>query len=270
MTKKLERPEGLPDFDNPPINEVVLGVQFTPPAGYQQIRAGEVWSLFKDNYPRVEEQIPLPPQFETFGVHQQQRINFGLVTGGQHDRFWFLSENGELLLQFQIDRLLHNWRKVGDETNPYPHFEAMVNGFESELRKFETYVSSLQTQVLNCNQAEVSYINHIVHDENDKVSDWFNTVNDRELNAENMSVTYNRTVTDDKGQPWGRLYSEVIPAFKRDGTRILALNLTVRGAPASPDIPASLDFMKKGREVIVNEFAKITTESAHRHWSRIQ
>lgn len=270
MTKPLKRPKGLPDFDNPPINEVVLGVQFTPPAGYQQIRAGEVWSLFKDNYPRVEEQSPLPPQFETFGIPQQSRINFGLVSGGQHDRFWFLSESGEQLLQFQLDRFLHNWRKVGDETNPYPHFESMIGSFEKELRKFEAYVSKLQSQKLNCTQAEVSYINHIAQSASDKVSDWFRTINDIDLNAENMSVTYNRIALDDSGRPWGRLYSEMNPAIKRDGTRILSLNLTVRGAPASPDISASLEFMKKGRELIVNEFARITTESAHKYWKRIQ
>ena len=110
---------------------------------------------------------------------------------------------------------------------------------------------------MNCNQAEVSYINHIAQGENGKVSEWFKTVNDIDLNVENMSMTYNRTVTDDKGRPWGRLYSEMAPAIKRDGTRILSLNLTVRGAPASPDINASLDFMKKGRELIVNEFARV-------------
>lgn len=270
MMSSPERPRGLPDFANPPLNEVVLGVQFGSPAGYQQILAGEVWSLYKSDYPIVEEQPPLQPQFETFGLPQQHRLSFGLVAGALHDRFWFLSKSGDELLQFQNDRLLHNWRKVGDETNPYPRFETMIASFESEIRSLEEYVSTLHPQKLNCNQVEVTYINHIVPNPDDSLSFWFKTVNDEVLKAEDMTVSYRRVVMDDSNRPYGRLYSELVPGIKRDGTRILSLNLTVRGAPTSPDIAGALDFMKKGRELIVNEFANITTESAHEQWKRIQ
>lgn len=270
MTSSRRRPEGLPDFGKPPLNEVVLGVQFVPPVGYQQIHAGEVWSLYRDEYPIVEEQPPLPPQFETFGAPQPSQLRIGFVAGSQHDRFWFLSENREQLIQFQNDRLLHNWRKIGDGTNPYPRFESMIQKFEGELHKLEQFASRLHSQNLSCNQVEVTYINHIIPDKDDTVGDWFRTVNDAELRAEDLSLNYRRIVTDDNNQPCGRLYSELNPAMKRDGTRILSLNLTVRGTPASPGIDASLDFLEKGRALIVNEFANITSESAHKSWERVQ
>ena len=105
------RPDDLPDFGKPPLNEVVLGVQFAPPSGYSQIRAGQVWELFKGKYPHTEEYMPLPPVFETFGprvVAQANQLEF--IDGPMHDRYWFLNDAHDELIQFQQDRLLHNWR----------------------------------------------------------------------------------------------------------------------------------------------------------------
>src|SRR5688572_8563699 len=100
---------GLPEFSQPPINEVVLGVQFVTPGKYSQIFAGRVWSLFEKKYPHVEEQRPLEQQFETFGLPAaQNKIKF--ITGPTHDRFWFIDESKCELVQFQADRLHHNWR----------------------------------------------------------------------------------------------------------------------------------------------------------------
>ncbi|MDE2074857.1 MAG: TIGR04255 family protein, partial [Alphaproteobacteria bacterium] len=140
------RPSHLPDYKAPPLNEVVLGVQFNQPVGYQQIRAGEVWSLYKSNYPVVEEQPPLAPSFEMFGGRPTNVLQFQFATGATHDRFWFLSESRDELIQFQADRLLHNWRKVGDGTNPYPRFERMIDKFRAELRTLETYLATLAPQ----------------------------------------------------------------------------------------------------------------------------
>ena len=148
---QIPRPNHLPDFGKPPLNEVVVGVQFSPPKGYQQIRAGEVWALFKSDYPMVQEHQALEPAFETFGLPQHAQIagRLSLVTGAFLDRFWFLRNSGDELIQFQHDRLLHNWRKVGDQTNEYPRFERMTERFGTELRRLEGYLASLSSQALD-------------------------------------------------------------------------------------------------------------------------
>jgi hypothetical protein len=115
--KTLDRPSDLPDFRDPPLNEVLLGVQFAQAKGYSQIRVGEVWGLFKSAFPEVEEQPPLQPSFEVFGLPQAAQGWAGFVMGPTHNRFWFLTRQKDELIQFQHDRLLHNWRKVG--TNEY-------------------------------------------------------------------------------------------------------------------------------------------------------
>ncbi|WP_294534624.1 TIGR04255 family protein [uncultured Rhodoblastus sp.] len=272
MHESLTRPEHLPDYRDPPLNEVVIGVQFVPARGYQQIRAGEVWGLYRADFPLVEEQPPIPPSFETFGLSPAgPMINFGFVTGAQHDRFWFLTPSKDELIQFQHDRLLHNWRKVGDQSNQYPRFENMIVKFDDELQRLETYFSGLSVQSLNCNQAEISYINHINIDksESSAVKDWFRVLNLGDWPIDDVSATWRRTLRSDHEGPYGRLSCELASAIDPRGRRIFVLTLTVRGRPSGSSIVASIDFLKRGRAVIVEEFTAITSDSAHKIWGRL-
>ena len=58
------RPEHIPDFDQPPIIEAVISVQFTPPAAYREIYARDVWALFEGEFERVQEQPALQPFYK--------------------------------------------------------------------------------------------------------------------------------------------------------------------------------------------------------------
>jgi uncharacterized protein (TIGR04255 family) len=84
----MRRPDHLPDFTDPPLDEVVLGVQFTPVPGYASVHSMKVWDLFRAEFPKVEELPALEPQFETFGGVSAQvgpRILF-LVAFGSYLR----------------------------------------------------------------------------------------------------------------------------------------------------------------------------------------
>ncbi len=268
----MSRPETLPDFANPPLNEVVLGVQFSSPRGYQQILAYEVWGLYRSQFPNVEELPPLPPSFETFGLPSPMQFNFNVMTGAKHDRFWFLSPKGDELIQFQDDRLLHNWRKVGDATNEYPRFERMIESFEAELLKLQQYCAKLTPQELNVTQCEVSYINHIYVDADDRqldAGDVFRFAQFPGEKPEDFSFNFRRTISGADGSPIGRITGEVQSAIhNQTGSKIFIFTLTARGAPAKPNIASALEFLKVGREMVVNSFAELTTEAAHKIWGR--
>ncbi len=271
----MSRPDTLPDFSNPPLNEVVLGVQFSTPRGYQQIRAYEVWQLYRDQFPAVEEQPPLPPTFETFGLPSGPQFSLNFMTGAKHDRFWFLSPSKDELIQFQDDRLLHNWRKVGDMSNEYPRFERMVVRFEDELRALDKYVAILAPpQTLNITQCEISYINHVYIDAHERkldVSDVFRFAQFTEEKPEDFSANFRRTISDASGAPIGRLHCDIQTGTNNvNGQRVLILTLTARGAPFLPTISSALDFLKVGREMVVNTFTDLTTDLAHNIWGRKQ
>ncbi len=275
MTDPQKRPPDLPDFRLPPLNEVVVGVQFAAPQGYQQIRAGEVWGVFKDEYPQVQEHQALAPAFETFGLpfqHSSLMPQFGIVTGGVHDRFWFLKPEGDELLQFQQDRLLHNWRKVGGGENNYPRFEAMRDGFCRELFKLQEYFASLVPQSLMINQCEISYINHIPFDRADErgFSYWLSFLSFGQKSPDDFTVNFREVVRSPDGRPIGRLYVESSLGYLQNGREVIVLSLTVKGAPEGADIGAAMNFLSVGRDVIVRRFVDLTSAEAHRVWGRVQ
>ncbi|MFD2184344.1 TIGR04255 family protein [Rhodoplanes azumiensis] len=266
------RPEDLPDFTTPPLNEVVLGVQYNTPRGYQQIFAGEVWSLFRDKFPFVEELPPIPPMFETFGLPQTGRINFGIVTGASHDRFWFLAPRKEQLIQFQNDRLLHNWRKIEGQDNQYPRYETIVSDFERELLSLEKYFEKFDTKTLHITQCEISYINRIIAvDKADlRPSEWLRIIDQEPFQPDDFSSTFRKTIRGSDGRPQGRLICEANTAVTESGALFVVLTLTARGAPEGHSIAAAIDFLNRGREIIVRQFTEITTDSAHHHWGRVR
>jgi uncharacterized protein (TIGR04255 family) len=271
MPKITSRPMDLPDYTDPPLSEVVLGVQFAPAAGYRQILAGDVWKLFKRNFPTVEEVMPLAPIFETFGpLPSSGMLNVNIMGRPQHNRFWFLTDRKDELIQFQSDRLIHNWRKVGDRTNEYPRFEKMIGNFTAELNKLEKYFDSLSPQRLVCNQAEISYINQIVitDESSDDASRWFRFFNFEKDVPDDVSATMRRAILNSTGAPIGRLFWELNTGVTPNQQKMFVLSLTFRGAPEDTAFGTALDFLKLGRELIVNEFAAITTDSAQEGWGR--
>ncbi|MDX2104092.1 MAG: TIGR04255 family protein [Alphaproteobacteria bacterium] len=266
------RPTDLPDFGTPPLKEVAMGVQFETPEGYQQIRAYEVWGLYRDQFPIVEERQAIPPTFETFGLPQRgPRVEFGVVSGALHDRFLFLSQEKDQLIQFQSDRLLHNWRKDANRGNEYPRFEILVGKFEAEFALLDQYMKTLSGKNLSVNQCEITYTNHIILGESQIYpSKWFRILGDDKFNIENISLAFTKLICGPDGSPMGRLICEVNSALDGSGTPLLVAQLSARGAPRSTSIADALDFICIGRNLIVKMFAEITSEAAHTVWERTQ
>lgn len=268
----MPRPAHLPDYGAPPLNEVVVGIQFRPAQGYQQIRAGEVWALFKERFPVVEEQQRLAPAFETFGAIQVQRAQLEFVQGAEHDRFWFVTEKGDELVQFQSDRLLHNWRQRHGVETCYPRFDSMADTLREQAQKLERYFSSLTPQTLEVNQCEASYINHFSINEHAgfrALDDYLNFINLGQEPPDDMVFRYRRTILGGDGKPTGRLYCDANVGITPEGKQVIMLTLTARGAPAEPTIESAISYLSHGRELIVKEFTAITTDKAHQLWERI-
>lgn len=274
MSKKAHnRPSNLPDFLNPPLSEAVLGVQFTPPNGYQQILAGEVWNLYRDDYPKVEEKAPLEPAFEVFGLPSfspQGQVKF--LTGANHDRFWFIGNGGAELIQFQNDKFLHNWRDGIDLSSKYPRFEIMLSKFNSEIHKLQSYMHSLSGQELSINQCEISYINSILtpEPEDNLPHKWLTFFDPKSSEPDDFNFTFREVIYGADSAPQGRITIEASTAINQKNQRLIRLTLTVRGAPKNNTIESALEFMQVGRNIIVTKFAELTTSYAHERWGRVK
>jgi uncharacterized protein (TIGR04255 family) len=264
------RPD-LPEFAAPPLTEVVLGIQFAPEPRYSQILVKEVWDLFRERYPEVQEQPPLEPIFETFGLPEPQKVGFEVV-GAKHDRFWFISPDGHELIQFQPDRLLHNWRKMLAPTvETYPRFEVMLPRFQEEIGVLDKYFRALGGSPIVPNQCEVTYINFIAlpADGPCEIDKWLKFLNFDGPSPDDVNLVMRHTITDASDRI-GRMYVEARVGTKPDQSRVLQLNLVVRGVPLQPTVDGALDFLRLGRNLIAKKFAEITTDSAHSVWERIR
>lgn len=261
------RPEHLPDFSSPPLDEVVVGVQFTPPQRYSTVYTKDVWELFKDNYPSVQEHPLLEPSFETFGGSSPQSgLNFQFGLAPIRNRLWFIPNDHNHLIQFQDDRFLLNWRKRQNDQE-YPHFESIAQSFEEYLNTLQNFfINSFECQ-LDINQAEVSYINIIPEADYSLVGEWFKFFNLRNVDLEAVKLNFTEVIKDPEGKPYARLVHELQSVITRDGKmRALRLSLTFRGKPAGAKIPEAIAFAYLGREKIVTRFKELTTKKAHNSW----
>lgn len=262
------RPKDLPDFANPPLDEVVLGIQFEPCPAFSSIYNGDIFRLFSDEYPSVEEHSLLQPGFETFGGNSPQggfSFKFGEPPYGS--RLWFISDHQDHLIQSQSDRLILNWRKRSKDRE-YPRFEAMITKYEDYFTKVDDFYRDKFGFGVSANQVEVSYINIIPIHKYSDVSDFLNIVHLSDTDVEHVGFRSAEIYTSE-GNPYARLYYDLQSVVAKNGKeKALKLTLSFKGSPAEGDLSGVLDFMHEGRNIIVKTFAKISTDKAHKEWGR--
>ncbi len=261
----MKRPNHLPDFTKPPLDEVVLGVQFAPVPTYTSVNSRDVWELFRTEFPDVEEHPLLQQQFETFGGSNLQPVFQFQVGSPVGNRLWFISKQKNHLLQFQSDRFLANWRK-SPNPNPYPRFESISEAFERNLNTLVLHFSSTFDHSLEVNQAEISYVNLIPVEDFSSVGEWFTIWTGQISSIEGLNTSFNEVVMDERGKPYARLFHSIQSVYSLDGKRAFNLSLTFRGRPLGHDVGSAMKFFAAGREAIVMKFKQMTTASAHQHW----
>jgi uncharacterized protein (TIGR04255 family) len=273
----VDRPANLPDYERPPIVEMVLGVQFAELPGFKTVHAGLLWEeKFRAAYPRFSEQAPLEPSFEVF--NSQQRLKFEIKQmPGLPPRLWFMNEKDDELVQIQANRFIRNWR--GEGMN-YPRYERLRESFFCDLQEFGSFLKHRNIGTIQPNQCEITYVNRLrlegcdlgikpgvalklFHPEALLPSDEGERLPDPE--GCNLSARY--VLKDANGEPRGRLHVTVQPWQREPDLR---LDMIVRGMPASPDLKAVADFFDEGRKTIVNGFTAITTERMHQEWERVK
>lgn len=264
------RPAHLPDFEKPPLDEVVLGVQFEALPGYTSVFAHEVWQLFQHNYPVVSEHPLLSPSFESFGGgNPQPSLQFQLGPAPIGSRQWFSTEQGNDLIQFQADRFIVNWRKQ-PRPQDYPRFEGISETFEANLRLLRDYAINRFNSPLAVNQCEVAYVNIIPVDEFSDANRWFKLWENGEIAIENLNINFDEVVKGEDGRAYARLKHHIQSVFATDGShKAFRLSLTFAGKPKGSEIENAMDLIRKGRERIVARFAQVTTQEAQKLWGRI-
>jgi uncharacterized protein (TIGR04255 family) len=265
----------LPDFENPPVVETVLSVQFEQLSSFGLVHYGLIWDYFKEAYPKHEHRPPLDPVIERFPepLLSAERPRFEIQDEPLLPRLWLLNAQQTEIIQIQKDRFIKNWRKTrGDAV--YPHYEPHIRpGFQRDFDKFRGFILGEGLEPAIVNQCEISYVNHIVS------GDGWTTFSDAKLvfnlccpnfggarpgEPEDWRFRARYRIPGVDGSPVGRLHVEINPAYHvPDNRPMFVMTLTARG-----HIGNQLDFFDIGRDWIVRSFESVTTPQMHEVWGR--
>ena len=264
----------LPDYDKPPVIEVVSGIMFQPIKALAGPYLGVLWEKFKPDYQQFREVAPLIPVIERFDeAPPGEAVSLG--DAFSFSRTWFETSDGNRLIQVQRDRFLHNWKKAKD-TDEYPHYDYVIGNFRKCLEKFEQFLEENKLETIQPIQYELTYINHIPQ------GDGWTTLNDLGNVFPDFSwrPASERFLPDPEAINWqttflmpersGRLHESIRLGKRRtDGRPILLLELTARGIGNDKSRPAAWSWFDMAHEWIVRGFTDITGEGLHKTvWRR--
>jgi len=137
-------------YNEPPLNEVLMGVSFVPIKGLHTQHIGRFWDKIADKYPKSE-----------------QAINYGEpIPSGEGEiypapRFWFITDTLDKLVQIQSNLFLCNWRKVAGE-GTYPEYAEMKKVFKETFDLFLEFLKDLGFDEPIPKEFQFSYINHFI------------------------------------------------------------------------------------------------------------
>jgi uncharacterized protein (TIGR04255 family) len=197
-------------------------------------------------------------------------LNFNLQDDFTASRLWVQTNDGQELIQLQPGWFACNWRRANPE-KAYDRWSKRESAFRTRFTQLSEYLAAEGAGQPKIRQCEVTYINHILPSAAWSSHRDFSTIFHIDVPGspykfEQMSVQIQHVLEAD-GEPFGRLYSKITPAFGSDGnTPLYVFELTARGAPVGDGIDGAIDFLRRGREAIDRTFVALTTNAMHDEW----
>lgn len=261
-----ETSKTLPEFEEPPIVENVVGVEFAELSNWSIMSFAEFWQVIQEEYPRYETQPPV-----TTTSARDLVLEYGFP-GKFPVRFWFHHFSEAQLLQVQNDRFLYNWRKYITE-GTYPRYEKTIRPeFIKEWKRFCEFLQRKGIEYPQIKKCEITYVNHFersrewdsLEDMSEMFCFWQKSTSDIFLPSASslaFQIVYPISEID------GNLLVNVQPAIRNsDSKDIIQLSLTAVGKPNSSILEDVLACLDIERRWIVNSFLDLTTEKMHRIW----
>ncbi|MGH9833351.1 MAG: TIGR04255 family protein [Blastocatellia bacterium] len=272
----LPMKETLPKFDDPPVTETVLGIEFASLRQWDIPYFGLFWSRVREDYQNYSVKPPLVSQIEKFGESEKQEVTLELpLLSPPQFRCWFFDRSGTRLIQVQRDRFVHNWRKVRPD-DEYPRYHSVRQRFEGEWQRFRDFVGSEQLGDLELRQCEVTYFNHI-----EPEGGWQSLSNLGEIfpcwagvssggflpSPEIVALNTSYLIPENRG----RLRISMEPVFRHaDAKEILQLTISAKVIVDSSDTAELMKAIDLGHEWAVRGFTDFTSARMHELWKRRQ
>jgi len=264
----------FPEYERPPVTEVVCGVMFAPLKAMLAPHFGLLWERYKPEYSECQEVVPLATQIEGSGGPRAE-LELLEVPPFPLPRVWFIAPNGNKLVQVQRERFHHNWRKINPE-DEYPRHKRVLQLFNERLETFVSFLAENSLGNLELKQYEITYVNHILSDDGrDLVANIGKVF--RDFSWENRS---GRPLGTPEGFCWktvfalpdgaGRLHVTIRNATRvTDNRPIIFFELTVRGFGKEPTLDDMRSWFVMAHAQIVRTFDDMVDKEFQRTvWGR--
>lgn len=253
----------LPSYKNPPVNEVVCGMQFELPSKLNITHVGFLWDKFRVEYPITKLAHPLPTAKGEIAVDEE--------TGLPLPRIWFINNSDDQLIQFQFDRFYFNWRH---KESDYPRYTYVIANFEKIRDTIELFFSEFDIGDLKPVQCELTYVNYIPKGQGwDTIDDLRNVFSDFVWNRTERFLQTPSSVSWITEFPLrdsnGKLAVKLKQAIRtQDKVPLFVLELKARGIGESTNKAAIREWFDMAHEWIVRGFTDLTTPEAQTFWQR--
>lgn len=254
----------LPSYKNPPVNEVVSGVHFTPDDKLRITHFGLLWEKFRDDYPTIQHAVPIASGKETMLIDQ--------AIGLPLPRVWFINKTDDQVIQFQIDRFYFNWRRKKGE---YPRYAHVIKQFENVRNIIESFFSEYGLGKLEPIECELTYINHIpigqgwkeINDIPNIFSDFVWKENNNRFLPNPQKINW---VSEfDLPEQKGHLIVSLKQAIRADDkVPLLVLELKTQGISESLDEASIREWFDLAHKWIVQGFTDLTSPEIQKIWER--
>lgn len=255
----------LPSYDEPPVNEVAVSLQFSNILPIRGVDLGAIAAHFADEYPAVEEHPPVPPI-----VLSGPAFNFSMGSEFDLPRLWFVNDESTRLVQMQRDRIGVNWRRANPDAG-YPRYGALVRPTMIDaFSRLRIALRDLKIAEPTIEAIELTYVNPIELGDELQVLDvlrpWSGELGP-ELGADPDG--FNLRLTFAIEELSGRMFVDASEVTRSDdGRRVLLFNLMVR-APVDGPFEEALKGVDIARAWIVKGFTSMTTPAMHKLWKRV-
>ncbi|MEZ6086445.1 MAG: TIGR04255 family protein [Pirellulaceae bacterium] len=267
----------LPEYENPPVVETILGIQFDRMPSFQNAHLGAFWkTLDSAKWPVVKDAPPLPTRFERFEETARWAKAIHLeLTQDPTCRLQIRNHDGDRMIQLQNGRIHFNW--LGQTGSNYPRYNIIRNEFEVVLEKLVKFINQEQIGRFQPNQWEVTYVNHIPAGTVwNGPNDWtfcrllcpLPSV-DNLFEGESFNGEWHFRIPEERGRlyvTW-QLAQQMDVQERDDG--FVRLSLTARGPVGNSTDDVQVVFeegLEVGRSIIVKTFKALMSDEANQFW----
>ena len=255
----MNNPKLLPDFKNPPLDQMKLSAHFSAIQQLRHVDLGYIAKLFERDFPNITENAPLS-KLSQLTQDDKVQVNFLNLP-----ELTFLTETRDFGISFADDKFSIFWQKSADGAD-YPHFDEICKIFGKNFDVFQKFVQENYADPLQILNYHIGYYNIIGVEGFDEFFSYFDFIKRDKIVSDQFELQFTKHYADKKSNTFARLIHNFVSGFSTDKQKALLFGIAFYGSTENSDYTTMNTLLNFGRSKIANSFENITTKQAQNTW----